>query len=93
MLASRVASQPRVVKTAISLPRDLHQRAEELRARNGMSRSALYAAALGPWLDAMERSVITEQLDRVYLHVAETPDEKRARRARNRRMAAKHWEW
>ena len=94
IVAPRVATKRgRVVKTAISLPDELYRRAEAIRARNGMSRSELYAEALTRWLPETERASVTEQLDRVYAQTTESASETRARRTHNRRTASKHWTW
>ena len=55
-----------LVKTAISLPDDLFERAERLAAQLGLSRSRLYAEALREYLARHTDESITKQLDRVY---------------------------
>jgi metal-responsive CopG/Arc/MetJ family transcriptional regulator len=54
------------MKTAISLPDDLFDAAEEMAARLGMSRSQLYATAVHEYLEAHRSRGVTARLDVVY---------------------------
>ena len=54
------------MKTAISIPDDVFDRAEREAQRLGMSRSQLYVTALRRFLEEYESSRITKQLDEVY---------------------------
>jgi metal-responsive CopG/Arc/MetJ family transcriptional regulator len=54
------------MKTAISIPEPLFERAEALAHQLGISRSELYATALAVYIEAHEDEHITEQLNRFY---------------------------
>lgn len=54
------------MKTAVSIPDALFESAEGLARRLGMSRSELYAKALGEYLEEHGGEGITERLDEVY---------------------------
>lgn len=56
------------MKTAISLPNAVFERAERVAARLGLSRSHLYAVALEEYLDQVDKHAdpVTEALDRLY---------------------------
>jgi len=54
------------MKTAISIPDNLFEEAEQAAQRLGMSRSELYAKAVKTFLAALSRKKITEQLNEVY---------------------------
>lgn len=54
------------MKTAISLPDKLFERAEQVAARLGISRSELYAQALQTFIVKHEQESITEALNAVY---------------------------
>lgn len=56
----------RTVKTAVSLPRELFERADELAERLGVSRSELYARALGRFVSENLDDAVTRRLDEVY---------------------------
>lgn len=45
---------PRTAKTAVSLKKEVFERAESIRKKTGMSRSALYAAALESYFATWE---------------------------------------
>lgn len=56
-----------LVKTAVSIPDDLFERADRLARRRRMSRSALYAEALKMLIDADDTdAAVTARLDAVY---------------------------
>lgn len=55
-----------IVKTAISIPEELFESAEEFARGRGMSRSELYATALRRYLEEHRAGMITERLDQVY---------------------------
>jgi predicted transcriptional regulator len=59
----------RDVKTAISLPDELFQQADELARKLGIPRSQLYARALSEYLDAHRPGQITSALDAVYAEI------------------------
>lgn len=54
------------MKTAISVPDDIFQEAEELARRRRLSRSALYTAALRAFVRQHRPSDITHALNEVY---------------------------
>jgi predicted transcriptional regulator len=62
------------MKTAISIPDPLFQRAEELAADLGMSRSQLYSEAVHQFVESRKDSEITEALNRIYGGEAAEPD-------------------
>lgn len=55
-----------VVKTAISIPDEVFQAAEELAERLGMSRSELYATAVAEYVAALRSRGVTARLNEVY---------------------------
>ncbi len=54
------------MKTAISLPDTLFERAEQLAQKSGMNRSQLYAAALQEYLDKYDADHITAVFNDIY---------------------------
>ena len=54
------------MKTAVSVPDDLFQRAEAAARRLRVSRSQLYATAISEFLNARNGDSITERLNSVY---------------------------
>jgi metal-responsive CopG/Arc/MetJ family transcriptional regulator len=54
------------VKTAISIPEELFESAEQFARGRGMSRSELYATALRHYLGEHRGEMITERLDEIY---------------------------
>jgi predicted transcriptional regulator len=54
------------VKTAISLPDDIFEAAEELAEELGMSRSHLYAQAVAEFVAHHRNEDITERLNAIY---------------------------
>lgn len=59
------------IKTAVSLPETTFNKAESLRRKNGISRSALYAAALQEYFKAMEVREIEGRYSAGYAAVPE----------------------
>jgi len=55
-----------VVKTAISIPDEVFQAAEELAERLGVSRSELYATAVAEYVAALRSRGVTARLNEVY---------------------------
>ena len=55
-----------VVKTAISIPDEVFQAAEELAERLGVSRSELYATAVAEYIAASRSRGVTARLNEVY---------------------------
>jgi len=54
------------MKTAISIPDDVFDAADEMAKRLGMSRSQLYSTAVRRYLDAHRNCGVTAQLDQIY---------------------------
>jgi metal-responsive CopG/Arc/MetJ family transcriptional regulator len=54
------------MKTAISIPDELFESAEQFAQRRGVSRSELYATALRQYLQTHRSEAITEQLNALY---------------------------
>ena len=54
------------MKTAISIPDEVFDAAEEMAKRLGMSRSQLYVTALREFLEAHRSRGVTARLDQVY---------------------------
>ena len=54
------------MKTAISIPEELFESAEEFARGRGMSRSELYTTALRHYLGEQRGKMITERLDEIY---------------------------
>lgn len=62
------------MKTAISVPDDVFERAERLRRRERRSRSDVYSAALREYVARHTPDEVTEALDRVIAEVGEGVD-------------------
>jgi metal-responsive CopG/Arc/MetJ family transcriptional regulator len=69
-----------IVKTAISLPEPLFERADAFARQQKISRSQLFVRAVEEFLRRHESQVLLEALNRVYEDVSPTPEEKEARR-------------
>ena len=71
------------MKTAISLPDDLFSAADSLASRLGLSRSALYSAAVAEFLAKHTESEVTARLDQLYAAEPSTlaPELRRAQRS------------
>ena len=78
------------MKTAISLPDDLFNAADDLASRLGVSRSELYATAVAEFLAKHTESEVTARLDRLY---GEEPGglDPVFRRAQRRSLGAESW--
>jgi predicted transcriptional regulator len=63
------------MKTAISVPDDVFERAERLARREKRSRSDVYSAALREYVARHEPDEITEALDRAMAEVGEGSDD------------------
>jgi len=62
------------MKTAISVPDDVFERAERLARREGRSRSEVYSAALREYVARHAPDEVTEALDRVVGDVGDARD-------------------
>jgi len=78
------------MKTAISIPDELFEQAEQLAETLGTSRSELYRNALERYLDSYSPDVIRETLDRV-LDALENTDSELASRAAESVLRATEW--
>ena len=63
------------IKTAISIPDDLFDRADALAARVGKSRSQVYREALTEYLARREPDAVTATLDRLVDELGDSPDD------------------
>ncbi len=81
------------VKTAISLPDSVFERAERLAAKRGLTRSRLYALALEQYLDRSDEQPdpVTEALNRVHADSRATEDF--GATAARRLIDRGDWEW
>ena len=62
------------MKTAISIPDDIFQSAEQLARRLGVSRSELYMQALKSYLQAHHEDQVTETLNTLYANMPDQLD-------------------
>ena len=69
-----------IVKTAISLPGPLFERADAFARQQSISRSQLFARAVEEFLRRHESQALLEALNRVYENYSPTPEEKEVRR-------------
>ncbi len=65
-----------IVKTAVSLPEDVFERAEELARSLGTSRSRLYALALEEYLRRHEEDRLVERINAACDGAEPDPDER-----------------
>lgn len=77
------------MKTAVSIPTPLFQKAERRRRKLGVSRSQLYATALEHLLDEEPDAAITKALERIYS--TEESDLDRRLAAAQRRATVEEW--
>lgn len=87
--AGGITSYTRIVKIAISLPDDLHERADAAASRLGVNRSQLYARAIEEFLDAEGDDPVTAALDRL----ADELGPAAAPGAGRRLIDSGGWEW
>jgi predicted transcriptional regulator len=78
------------MKTAVSVPDDVFERADQLARRGGRSRSEVYSAALREYLARHAPDEVTDALDLVVREVGEGGDPFVAEAARGTLMAT---EW
>lgn len=62
------------MKTAVSIPDDIFERAERLASQERRSRSDVYAAALDEYLARHAREEVTDTMNRVCDELGETDD-------------------
>ena len=63
------------MKTAVSIPDEIFERAERLAKRNQRSRSELYAAALDEYVARHSPDEVTDTMNRVCERVGDEKDE------------------
>ena len=83
-----------IVKTAISLPEPLFERADAFARQQRISRSQLFARAVEEFLRHHESQALLESLNRVYEDVSPTPEEKEVRllmKQKQREMVKSEW--
>jgi len=78
------------MKTAISIPDEVFERAEHLARRTRKSRSQLYSDAVNEYVSRHAPEEVTEAMDRVIQQIGTKPD-KFVSAAARRRLA--HTEW
>ena len=78
------------MKTAISVPDDVFERAERLARRSGRSRSDVYSAALREYVARHEIDEVTDALDRAFASSPEPLDTFMMAAAR-RTLSASEW--
>ena len=84
----------RQMKTAISLPDPLYQRAEQAAQRLGRTRSALYAEALEAYLDAVDGAdEVTDSLDELYGDDAPAPPRASGAAVGRQLIDSSQWDW
>jgi metal-responsive CopG/Arc/MetJ family transcriptional regulator len=81
------------MKTAISIDDGLLHKADETARRMGMSRSRLFALAIGDFLERQQREKMLEQLNEVYADGMEPPEERLLKgiRRKVRRAVKQRW--
>lgn len=79
------------MKTAISIPDPMYQRAERLARQLGKSRSQLYRDALAEYVARHDSQAITTAMNQVCAHVDACPDPALSAAAR-RLLARSEWE-
>lgn len=78
------------MKTAVSVPDDVFDRAEALARRERRSRSDVYSAALREYVARRAPDDVTDQLDRVIAEVGGS-DDRFGRAAAHRILSATEW--
>ena len=78
------------MKTAVSVPDDVFERAERLARRAGRSRSELYSAALREYVARHAPDEVTESLDRVIAQI-DVPVDSFVSAAGRRVLEASEW--
>ena len=63
------------MKTAISIPDEVFNKAEELSQRLGISRSELYTKAIANFIQSYRSQTVTEALNQVYAQEESALDE------------------
>lgn len=80
------------MKTAISVPNDVFERAERLVRTTGRSRSDLYSAALREYVARHSDDEVTETLDQLMVVLGtDAPADTFVKRAATRRLRRVEW--
>ena len=79
------------MKTAISLPDDLFDTAEQTASRLGISRSVLYQRALALFLERHGDALVTDSLNEVYSTTTQPPLDPLLDRMQRASLAREHW--
>lgn len=89
-----ITGYTRPVKTAISLPDSLYERAERAAQRLGRTRSALYAEALEAYLDATEETdEVTAALDELFADAHADASRAPGAAVGRRLIDSGQWDW
>jgi metal-responsive CopG/Arc/MetJ family transcriptional regulator len=78
-----------IVKTAISLPEPLFEKADAFARQQNISRSQLFAKAVEEFLRRHESQALLETLNRVYKDYSPTPEEQEIRRLMKQKQREK----
>jgi len=78
------------MKTAVSVPDDLFERAEATAQRLQISRSQLYATAISEYLSRQQGDLVTEHLNAIYSRQPAKVDS-RLHRAQLKSLATESW--
>jgi predicted DNA-binding protein len=82
-----------LVKTAISVPDDVFERAMRVATALGVSRSALFTRAVERYLEQLEAESLTREIDAVVERISSDGSASVAVSAGRRRLAADHEAW
>jgi hypothetical protein len=81
------------MKTAVSVPDDVYERAEAAARRLGLNRSQLYTEALSKFLFGLDSDPVTERLDELADDLAAESGAALSTEAARRLIDAGAWEW
>ncbi len=81
------------MKTAVSVPDDLYERAEQAAHRLGLNRSQLYARALATYLRDLGPDPVTERLDELAAEHAKERGPREASAVARALIDSGNWEW
>ena len=79
------------MKTAVSVPNELFQRADRLAHETGRSRSEVYSAALRDYVAKHEPDDVTEALDRTVAALGHPKSDSIVRAAARRMLGRADW--
>jgi predicted transcriptional regulator len=81
------------VKTAVSVPDDVYDRAEQAARRLGLNRSQLYTEALNRFLLGLETDPVTQRLDELADDLSDEHAARMSSAAARRLIDAGGWQW